>query len=514
MSHEVPEPGTRAFYVIFVAIAFTMFLGALDQTIVSTALPTIVGDLGGVAHLSWVVTAYLVASTAAMPIVGKLGDLVGRKSVLQGSIVIFLLGSLLCAEAHSMTQLVIFRGIQGIGGGGLMVGAQASIGDLVSPRERGRYMGIIGAVFALSSIAGPLIGGLLVQHSSWRWIFYLNIPLGVVMLAVLQFRMHLPRATARPRIDWAGAVLLVTATVALILTLTLGGIEYGWGSLMILGLATLTIALVTMFVLWERRAAEPVMPPRLFARRTITVGSATSFMIGIALFGSITFVPLYFQLVKGATPTASGLLLIPMMGGFLSASTLSGRWISKHGRYRVFPIVGTAIGSIGLLLLTQLQATTSYGISALLLLIAGVGIGMVMQVLVLAVQNDAEPRDIGAATSSNAFFRTIGASVGVALFGSVFASRLTDGVEKIPGIAGQIDLTGGVRVSPEAVRSLPPAVRDQFLDVFMHALSGAFLLGAIAAAIAFVIAWRLPEVELHKTSVAARRAAESAEAAI
>lgn len=513
MSQDLPEPGTRAFYVIFVAIACTMFLGALDQTIVSTALPTIVGELGGVAHLSWIVTAYLVAATAATPLVGKLGDLIGRKSVLQGSIVIFLIGSLLCAEATSMTQLVIFRAIQGVGGGGLMVGAQASIGDLVPPRDRGRYIGIVGAVFAVSSIAGPLLGGLLVQHADWRWIFYLNIPLGVVMLVVLQLRMHLPRVTTKPRIDWLGATLLVAATTALIFVLTMGGVEYEWGSPMILGVTGLTIALVTIFVFWERRAAEPVVPPRLFARRTIGVSNAISFAAGFAFFGALTFLPLYFQFAKGASPTESGLLLIPLMAGFLTASILSGRWISKHGRYRAFPIAGTAVGVLGLLLLTQLKVSTPYSISALFILITGLGFGLVMQVLVLAVQNDAEPRDLGSATSATAFARSIGGSAGIALFGSFFATRLTDGVARIPGVGSSIDLSGGVRVSPEVVEKLPPLMRDEFLDVFVFALQGSFMLGAICAAVAFAIAWLLPEVELHNTSVAARRAAAESTAA-
>lgn len=512
MSQDIPEPGTRAFYVIFIAIAGTMFLGALDQTIVSTALPTIVGELGGVDHLSWLVTAYLVAATAATPIVGKLGDLIGRKSVLQGSIVIFLAGSLLCAEATSFTQLVVFRALQGIGGGGLMVGAQATIADIVPARERGRYMGLVGGVFAISSIAGPLVGGLLVQHSDWRWIFYLNLPLGLIMLAVLQFRLHLPRAAMRPRIDWLGATLLVAAVTSLIFIMTMGGIEYSWTSPTILGLGILTVLLTTAFVFWERHTTEPVVPPRLFARPTFAIGNATGFAMGFGFFGAITFLPLYFQLVKGASPTDSGLLLIPLMLGFLATSILSGRWISKHGRYRVFPIAGTAIAAVGLFLLTRLRVDTPYAITALFILISGAGMGMVVQVLVLAVQNDAEPRDVGAATSANAFARAIGGCVGIALFGSVFASRLTAGVEKIPGVDNSIDVSGGVHVSPQIVGDLPAIVRTEFLDVFMYALQGAFLLGAISTAVAFAIAWLLPDVELHRTSTAARRAAETAKA--
>jgi EmrB/QacA subfamily drug resistance transporter len=511
MSHEeIPEPGTRAFYVLFIAIAMTMFLGALDQTIVSTAMPTIVGELGGIAHISWVVTAYLVAATAATPIVGKLGDLMGRKRVLQGCITIFLIGSLLCASAQTFTELVVFRAIQGIGGGGLMVGSLATIGDLVSPRERGKYVGLVGGVFAIASVAGPLLGGLLVEHSTWRWIFYINVPLGLIMLGVLQFRLHLPRSLAKPKIDWLGSVLIISAVASLIFVLTLGGVEYDWTSPLILGLSVLTVILTAAFIYWEQRAPEPIVPPRLFAKRTISVANAAAFAVGFGFLGALTFLPLYFQIVKGASPIESGLMLIPLMVGFLTASTLSGRWITKHGRYRMFPIVGTGISTAGLALLTQVQVDTPYYLTAIAVLIGGIGIGMTQQILVLAVQNDAEPRDLGAATSANAFARAIGGSIGVALFGAIYANRLTSGVENIPGIGGRIDVSGGVRVSPEIVQQLPTVFKDQFLDVFVYALQGAFLLGAIVTAIAFAISWLLPEVELKKTSAAQSRVNEAA----
>jgi EmrB/QacA subfamily drug resistance transporter len=514
MSQDIPEPGTRAFYVIFVAIAMTMFLGALDQTIVSTAMPTIVGELGGIAHLSWVTTAYLVAATAATPLVGKLGDLIGRKMVLQACIAIFLVGSLLCASAQTFTELVVFRAIQGVGGGGLMIGAMATIADLVPPRERGRYMGLVGSVFAVASVAGPLLGGLIVENTTWRWIFYINIPLGLIMLVVLQLRMHLPRSTAKPTIDWLGAGLIISAVASLIFVLTLGGVEYAWSSPLILGLSVLTVVLVVSFVLWEQRAKEPVVPPRLFAKRTISVANAAAFAVGFGFLGSIAFLPLYFQIVKGASPIESGLMLIPLMIGFLGASTLAGRWISNHGRYRMFPIAGTAIGTVGLGLLTQVQVDTPFAVTAVAIFIAGVGIGLVQQILILAVQNDAEPRDIGAATSANGFARAIGGSVGVALFGAIFANRLTAGVEQISGVKGHIDVSGGVRVSPELVQHLPVGIRNQFLDVFVYALHGAFLLGAIVTAAAFAISWLLPEVELKKTSTAAQRAAQPAEVSL
>jgi EmrB/QacA subfamily drug resistance transporter len=394
-----------------------------------------------------------------------------------------------------------------------MVGSMATIADLVSPRERGKYVGLVGGVFAIASVAGPLLGGLLVEHSTWRWIFYINVPLGLIMLVVLQLRLHLPRSTAKPKIDWLGSGLIISAVASLIFVLTLGGVEYDWTSPLILGLSALTIVLAAGFIFWEQRAEEPVVPPRLFAKRTISVANAAAFAVGFGFLGALTFLPLYFQIVKGASPIESGLMLIPLMIGFLSTSTLAGRWISKHGRYRMFPIVGTGIAALGLAMLTQVQVDTPYSLVAVAVLICGVGIGMTQQILVLAVQNDAEPRDLGAATSANAFARAIGGSVGVALFGAIYANRLTSGVEKIPGIGGKIDLSGGVRVSPEIIRHLPEVFKNAFLDVFVHALQGAFLLGAIVTAVAFAISWLLPEVELKNKSAAQSIVADEAEQA-
>jgi EmrB/QacA subfamily drug resistance transporter len=514
MSHEhgtgTPLPTGRALWTIFGALALGMFLAALDQTIVSTALPTIVGDLGGLEHLSWVVTAYLVASTASTPIYGKLGDMLGRKPMFQAAIVIFLAGSLLSGQAQSLGELVAFRGLQGIGAGGLMVGAQAIIGEIVSPRERGRYMGFIGSVFAVSSVAGPLLGGFFVDSLSWRWVFYVNVPLGLLALVVVAAKLHLPRHRQRHELDWLGATLLTSAVVCLILLTTWGGNEHAWGSPTIVALGAAAIALAALFVAQERRAPEPLMPPHLFRRRTFNVANAIGFIVGVAMFGALTFLPLYLQVVRGASPTTSGLLLVPLMAGLLTASILGGRWITKHGRYRWFPIAGSAVLAAGMGLLTTLGAGTSQLIAGLMMVVVGVGIGLFMQVLVLVVQNDAPARDIGVATSTATFFRSIGGSVGVAIFGAIFASRLTAGLAELPASSVKaLGLTGGsVQVNPEAVQALPGGVRASFLDVFVHALHGAFLWGALFAIVAFALTWVLPEVPLRREAGVGRRPGE------
>jgi EmrB/QacA subfamily drug resistance transporter len=495
---------------VFVALALGMFLAALDQTIVSTALPTIVGDLGGLEHLSWVVTSYLVASTASTPLYGKLGDTVGRKPMFQAAIVIFLAGSLLSGAAQSLDELILFRALQGVGAGGLMVGAQAIIGDIVPPRERGRYMGFIGSVFAVSSVAGPLLGGFFVDNLSWRWVFYVNLPVGILALVVVASRLHLPRHTGRNPVDWLGFATLTAAVACLILMTSWGGSQYAWGSPVIIGLGAGAVLLAVAFLLWEQRAVDPLIPPRLFASRVFDVANATGFIVGLAMFGALTFLPLYLQVVRGASPTTSGLLLVPLMGGLLTASILSGRWISNHGRYRAFPIAGTALLAVGMILLTQLDVDTSKLTAGLFMVVIGVGIGLVMQVLVLVVQNDAPPGDMGAATSTAQFFRSIGGSVGVAVFGALFASRLTSGLGSLPaGVADQVGASGGsIQVRPEQVQALPAGVRDEFLGVFVHALHGAFIWGAIFAVAAFALAWLLPEVPLRKHSAMGRRAGE------
>jgi EmrB/QacA subfamily drug resistance transporter len=506
----VEQPRGRALWTVFGALMLGMFLAALDQTIVSTALPTIVGDLGGLNHLAWVVTAYLVASTASTPLYGKLGDMLGRKPVFQAAIAIFLAGSLLAGLATSLGQLVVFRALQGIGAGGLMVGAQAIIGDIVPPRERGRYMGIIGSVFAVASVAGPLLGGFFVDNLSWRWVFYVNMPVGALALVVVATRLHLPARHEQHDVDYLGAALLTAAVVCLILLTTWGGNEYAWGSATIVGLGVGAVALGLLFGWRERHAAEPLMPPHLFRSRTFNVANAIALIVGLAMFGALTFLPLYLQVARGASPTVSGLLLIPLMAGLLSASIASGRWITAHGRYRVFPIAGTALLAVGMGLLTGLGAHTPQVVTALYMVVVGTGIGLVMQVLVLVVQNDAPPSDIGVATSTATFFRSIGGSIGVAIFGAIFAARLSAGLHTLgPSATAHLHLTSGsVQIDPAAVKALPAHVRDSFLSIFVHALHGPFLYGVGFAVAAFLLTLVLPEVPLRRQSAAGRRAGE------
>ena len=488
----------RALATVFGALMLGMFLAALDQTIVSTALPTIVGDLGGLDHLAWVVTSYLLASTASTPLYGKLGDMYGRKPLFLAAILIFLAGSMLAGLAESMGELIAFRGIQGIGAGGLMVGAQAIIADIVPPRERGRYTGLIGAVFAIASVAGPLLGGFLVQSLSWRWVFYVNLPLGIVAVLVVFFRLHLRTPQNRHEIDYLGAALLAAAAALLVLLTTWGGTQYAWGSPTVVVLAVVTVCLLVAFVWQERRAAEPIIPLELFASGIFRVASGVGFVIGLAMFGAIIFIPLFLQLVYGVSPTSSGLRMLPMITGLLVTSIVSGRLITRIGRYRAFPIAGTAITAIGMFLLSRLGVDTPPGLASVYMLVLGLGLGLVMQVIVLVVQNDAPRRDIGAATSTATFLRSMGGSLGVALFGAIFASRLHDQLQALPR-ATAARFSGGLDIRPSQVHALPPAQRHGFLVAFVHALSPVFLVGAAVTGVAFVLALALREVPLRDT---------------
>jgi EmrB/QacA subfamily drug resistance transporter len=475
-----------------------MFLAALDQTIVSTALPTIVGDLGGLNHLSWVVTSYLLASTVSTPIYGKLGDMVGRKPVFLAAILIFLAGSMLAGLSQSMGELIGFRALQGIGAGGLLVGAQAIIADIVPPRERGRYMGLIGSVFAVASVAGPLLGGFLVDNLSWRWVFCVNMPVGALAVVIVLTRLHLHTPTVRHRIDALGAGLLTGAVGALILLTTWGGNEYAWGSPTIVGLGVAGVALLAVFLWWETRAAEPIVPLSLFRSSVFSVANAIGFAIGMAMFGAIIFIPLFLQLVYGASPTSSGLRMLPLMAGLLAASIASGRAISRIGRYRAFPIAGTATLVVGMYLLSRLGVDTAPWLASVYMLVVGVGIGLVMQVLVLVVQNDARPQEIGVATSTATFFRSVGGSFGVAIFGTIFASRLAGQLAHFPQSVTD-RLGSGVHLSPEQAKHLPAAVHADFLHAFSHALHGVFLFGMVLAVVPFVLSWFLKEVPLRTT---------------
>jgi EmrB/QacA subfamily drug resistance transporter len=490
-----------ALRTVFLALMLGMFLAALDQTIVSTALPTIVGDLGGLNHLSWVVTSYLLASTVSTPLYGKLGDMIGRKPVFLAAILIFLAGSMLAGLSQSMGELIGFRALQGIGAGGLMVGAQAIIGDIVPPRERGRYMGLIGSVFAVASVAGPLLGGFFVDNLSWRWVFYVNLPVGAIAVLIVATRLHLHTPHRRHRVDWLGAGLLAAAVSSLILLTTWGGNEYGWGSHMIIALGVVGTVLVFVFLWWEGRAAEPILPLGLFRSRVFDVANAMGFLIGMAMFGAIIFIPLFLQVVYGASPTSSGLRMLPLMAGLLVAAVWSGRMITRIGRYKAFPIAGTAVLAGGMYLLSLLGVGTAPWLASVYMAVVGVGIGLVLQVLVLVVQNDVRPQDIGVATSTATFFRSVGGAFGVAIFGAIFASRLTDALAKLPPrvTAG---LGNGVHLNPEQVKSLPPEVHQDFLNAFSHALHGAFLWGLILSIVPFGLSWLLKEVPLRTTTAA------------
>jgi EmrB/QacA subfamily drug resistance transporter len=473
-----------------------LFIASLDQTIVSTALPTIVGDLGGLQHLSWVVTAYLLASTVVGPLYGKLGDLYGRKRVLQVALVIFLIGSALCGAAQSMSELIAFRAVQGLGGGGLIVVSMAVVGDIVAPRDRGRYQGLFGGVFGISTVAGPLLGGFFVDNFSWRWIFYINLPLGALALAVISIAFTSRQMTERRPIDWVGTLVLAGGLSGVILYTSLGGSTYSWTAPGMLAALVGGLALLAALPFVESRAAEPILPPELFRNATFRTTSSIGFIIGFALFGSVTFIPLYLQIVKGDSATRSGLLMTPMMLGVLATSTASGFLISRYGRYRVFPIAGTAVATLGLYLISQLGVDTSTGVAAGYMLILGLGLGMVMQVLVLAAQNAVPYRLLGVATSGSTLFRQVGGSIGVSAFGAVFTNQLTKELAHRlpPGVHAP------AHASPTLVHGLPRVIHDLYVAAVAAALHPVFLSAAAVMVVAFALAWRLQDVPLRETS--------------
>jgi EmrB/QacA subfamily drug resistance transporter len=499
--HEQNPLSHRQILVIFSGLMLGMSLAALDQTIVATALPTIVGDLGGLDHLSWVVTSYLLAATVSTPIWGKLGDLLGRKRMYQVTIVIFLVGSMLSGLATSMGQLIAFRAIQGVGGGALIVLAQAIIADVVSPRERGRYQGYFGALFGACSIAGPLLGGFFTEHLSWRWAFYINLPIGILALVVTSAVLPASLTRRQVRIDVLGAGLLTAAVSGVVLVTTWGGSEYAWGSPLIVGLSVASAVLLGLFVIAERRAVEPVLPLRLFRDSIFSVSSGISLLVGVAMFGAISFLPLFMQVAGGISPTNSGLVLVPMSLGLLGASVFAGQVVTRTGRYRILPITGTAVAAFGMFLLSTMEPSTSRLVSGVYMAVLGIGLGLTMQVLVLATQNSVRVADLGVATSSVNFFRSVGGSLGVALFGAIFNSRLAAELAN-GGVAGPETVT------PEAIGALPPAAHATVVDGFANALTTVFLIAVPVILVGFVISLRLKEIPLRAGSGNARVLAE------
>jgi EmrB/QacA subfamily drug resistance transporter len=493
-----PSPVThRQVLIILSGLLLGMLLAALDQTIVSTAMPRIVGDLGGLNRIAWVTTAYLLASTVTTPLWGKLGDLFGRKWLFQAAIVIFVGGSALSGLSQSMLELILFRALQGLGGGGLMVLAQASIADVVPPRERGRYQGYFGGVFGTASVVGPLLGGFLTDNFSWRWVFYINLPIGIAALVVTSIVLPNTIASGRPRIDYAGFAALSLAVSGLVLVSTWGGVEYAWGSPTILGLIAATVVALVVFVLLERSAAEPMIPPRLFTKRTFVVAAGVSFIIGFGMFGSIIYLPLFLQLVTGASATNSGLSMLPLMGGLLTTSIVSGQLISRTGRYKIFPVVGTALASLGMFLLSTMDAHTPRLVASLWMIVLGAGIGMVMQVMVLVVQNSVQRSDLGVGTSTVSFLRSVGGSVGVSLFGAFFNNRLAANLLHDLPRGTAIHLPTGSGVSLQAIARLPAAVQEAYRIAFAGALTTVFRYAVPAMLLAFALTWLLPEVPLR-----------------
>jgi len=499
----VPALTHRQIMTVLVGLMLGTLVAALSQTVLATALPTIVGELGGQDKLAWVVSAGLLTSTASSPIWGKLSDLYGRKLLFQCAIGVFLAGSALCGFAQGIEGLIGFRAVQGLGIGGLIALSQAIIGDIVAPRQRGRYQGYMGSMFGIATVAGPLIGGFLVDTLSWRWCFFVAIPIGIAALVVTERVLRLPFPRREHAIDYVGAGLIFGGVSAILLVLALAGREFAWASAPTYLLAGLGLALLGAAVWWERRAPEPIIPPRLFANRTFVLASVAAFAVGAAMFCAIVYLPQYLQIVKNQSPTDSGLLTLPLMVSLVTTSIASGRVITRTGRYKPFPVAGLALASVGLFLLSRLHADSSLVTAGLYMAIVGLGIGMVAQVLVLAVQNAVDRRDLGAATSASTFFRSMGGAVGVAVFGALLSHRLRELLPNLPAGAGAPGAgtdSGRLLGTPDAIHQLPPPVGDAVVEAFAESLQTVFLAAVPFALAGFLVVLFLPELRLRSAT--------------
>ncbi|MEU2259269.1 MDR family MFS transporter [Streptomyces sp. NPDC019645] len=488
-----PQP--RSVRVVLLALMIAMLLAMLDNMIIGTAMPTIVGELGGLAHLSWVVTAYTLATAASTPIWGKLGDMYGRKGVFLTSIVVFLIGSALSGMAQDMGQLIGFRAVQGLGAGGLMVGVMAIIGDLIPPRERGRYQGMMAGVMALAMIGGPLVGGTITDHWGWRWSFYINLPLGAVALAMVGVVLHLPKRArkAKVRVDYLGAALLTVGITAIVLVTTWGGTEYAWDSAVIMELIAIGVVALVGFVLVETRAAEPIMPLHIFRSRNFTLMSVIGFLTGFVMFGAVLFLPLFQQSVQGASATNSGLLLLPMLLSMMVVSLIAGRVTTSSGKYKIFPIIGGALMVVGLFLLAQMDTGTSRLTSGLYMAVLGAGMGFLMQITMLVAQNSVEMKDMGVASSATTLFRTLGSSFGVAIMGALFTSRVQD---EMAARGGSVATQQSAQLDAASLAKLPEQVREAYQFAVASGTHSAFVLGSAVAVIGFLAAFLVEEVPL------------------
>jgi len=519
---QVAEGSTmthKQILVVFGSLMLGLLLASLDNTIVGTAIRTIIGDIGGkdgLARMPWVTTAYVLASTAATPIYGKLSDLFGRKPLYMTAIGLFLLGSFLSGFSQNLDELIAFRALQGLGAGGILGLTFAIVGDVVPPRERGKYQGLFGGVFMLAMVAGPLLGGIFTEHSSilgvtgWRWVFYVNLPIGIIALFVISAVLHLPKRRVKASIDYLGAALVVAGVVCLLLAAQMGGQQYAWGSPVIIGLAVAGAVTLTLFVLWELRTPEPILPMRLFRGAVFRVSNIMGFLIGMVMMGAMMYIPFYFQVVDGDSPTKAGLRMLPMMVGLLTTSISSGRIISRTGRYRMFPIAGVAVTTVGLGLMATMDENTDALLSSLFMFVVGLGLGATMQVLVLAVQNAVEMKDMGVATTSSTFFRSLGQTFGAAVMGAILTDQLTSHLRDAgtgPGMATVRDHGMQILQSQDAMGKLPAGMQHTLVHAFTQALSTVFMVGAGLAIAAFAVSWFLKEHRLRSmapTAAAAR----------